>query len=1163
MAVCGGCGAANSDVARFCEQCGSGLTRACPSCGAAASSPTARFCPNCGAPLADGGAAEQLSAGAAAVVAERRVCSVLFADLVGFTPLSEARDPEEVRELLSRYFEVTRTVIARYGGTVEKFIGDAVMAVWGAPVAAEGDAERAVRAALEVVDSVAALGSELGAPDLAARAGVVTGEVAVTVGAQSEGMVAGDPVNTAARVQTAATPGTVLVDDATRRLAAAAIAFADAGEHTLKGKVEPQQLWQATRVLSLRGGVQRIDGLEAPLIGRGPELRTIKDLFHAAIQRRSPRLAVATGDPGVGKSRLGWEFEKYIDGLANDVYWHRGRCLSYGDGVAYWALAQAVRQRFAIAEEDAAEIAAAKLWTGVEKMTADPSDQEYLSERLGRLLGVSGADADAVMSKEELFAGWRGFFERLAATDPVVWLIEEAQHADPGLIEFVNHLMDWTRDLPIFVLVLARSEIVETFPGFGVGRNRTMLTVEPLDARAMDDLVEALVPGMPASARAAITTHAQGVPLFAVETIRSLVDRDIVQPIEGAYRLVGELGELAVPDSLHGLLASRLDALPPPIRALAADAAVLGSSFPAEALVAVSDQDEAAVRAGLAELVRREVLHISADPLSPERGSYQFAQQLVRQVAYDTLSRRDRKRRHLAVAEHLRSTFADDGEAVSDVIAQHYRDALDAVPDDSDIGHIREMAVVMAERAGERAATTGASAAATDAFAAAAMLIEESDPRAAAQYWERAAGAAERAGEYQRSVEHAERALALCDPATDSRAAARARVSAGRALYLIGRLDDARRYLDDAMQELRDQPDHETIRALHELATVDVFSASPRAAETVWEAIELAIGLDSDASVLADTFSVAGIWYLTTNRIELCLAMLERSAKLAQQAGDRRAEARALSNIAGAVVITDPRTAIDAGRKAAELSRQLGDAVFLVTATANLASALLLTGGWEEAESRLEQLVDVGGAQDPRIYPYYLLAASLRGDANHAREIAAGPMQRLRDSDAPDEQAMVALADAAVALDDDPRATVEHARTLLTHIDAVGLAGEITVWGWWLGARAARDLGDAAALADLVAVVDAHPVGHVPPALRAEVDLARAYLISDADDPEAAELIDRGVARLRAVPAPYLLAHALLDRGKAADLDEATRIAESLGCRPLLARIAALTNAVS
>ncbi len=693
---------------------------------------------------------------------------MLFCDLVGFTPLSESRDPEAAREMLSRYFEVARTIIGRYGGVIEKFIGDAVMAVWGTPTATEGDAERAVRAGLDLVGAVAELGTQVGVPDLAARAGVVTGEVAVTLGAAGEGMVAGDAVNTAARVQAASEPGQVLADGATQRLAGAGVGFADAGEHVLKGKAEPARLWRATRVLAGVGGLKRLDGLEAPLIGRDAELRTVRELFHAAAERRVPRLVLVSGPAGVGKSRLGWEFDKYVDGLAELVWWHRGRCLSYGEGVAFWALAEIVRQRLSIAEEDPADVAAGKLAAGLDRFVPDPAERAYVGVRVARLLGVSFAgDGGGPLAREELFAGWRLFFECLAVEGPVALLIEDAQYADAGLLDFLDSLLDWARDLPIFVLVFARPELGQARPGFGVGRNRVTLTLDPLDPASMGALVEALVPGMPTGARAKITGQAQGIPLFAVETVRSLIDRDIVQPFEGVYRLVGDVGELAVPDSLHALLAARLDALDPPVRRLVADAAVLGTTFPAEALIAVSGQDEDAVRAALAELVRREVLTISAEPLSPERGSYGFAQNMLRQVAYDTLSRRDRKTRHLKVAAHLRAAFPGDGEEVTDVIARHYLDALNTILDDSDATDIRRQAIGALIRAAERAERTGAPAMAATSYAAAAGLTR-SDAADAADaaggqpdagvLWERASQAADTTASWAASVEHAGRA---------------------------------------------------------------------------------------------------------------------------------------------------------------------------------------------------------------------------------------------------------------------------------------------------------------------------------------------------------------------------------------------------------------------
>src|SRR3984885_11006790 len=398
VGVCPSCGEPVVAGKRFCRACGAALGGAAP-----ASAPAGAGLPAHAPGFAQPGAAAGGGATGQAgnPVAERRMCSVLFCDVVGFTPLSEARDPEAVRELLSQYFAVARTVIGRYGGGVEKFIGDAVMAVWGTPVAAEGDAERAVRAALDLVAAVAGLGAEVGVPGLAARDGVVTGEGAVTLGAVGEGMGAGDAGNTASRVQAAAEPGSVLTDEATYRLAASAVAFAGAGEHTLKGKAEPQRLWRATRVVSAVGGAQRVDGLEAPLTGRDAELRTIKELFHASADRQAPRMVLVSGPAGVGKSRLGWEFEKYIDGLAEQVWWHRGRCLAYGDGAAFWALAQIIRQRLGIAEEETAETAARKLAEGLDRYVPDPPERPYIGTRLARLLGGTFAgDGGAPLARQ-------------------------------------------------------------------------------------------------------------------------------------------------------------------------------------------------------------------------------------------------------------------------------------------------------------------------------------------------------------------------------------------------------------------------------------------------------------------------------------------------------------------------------------------------------------------------------------------------------------------------------------------------------------------------------------------------------------------------------------------------------------------------------------------
>ena len=1145
-----------------------------------------RFCRSCGFQLSAGPAARpaqsvaQSAAQSAAgpdrePVAERRVCSVLFCDLVGFTPLSESRDPEAVRELLSRYFAIARTVISRYGGTVEKFIGDAVMAVWGTPVAAEGDAERAVRAALDLVTAVNQLGAEADVEGLAARAGVVTGEMAVNLGAVGEGMVAGDAVNTAARVQAAAGPGQVLADESTQRLAGRAVGFADAGEHQLKGKAEPQRLWRATRVVSAVGGVQRVDGLEAPLTGRDAELRTIRELFHAAVERQVPRLVLVSGPAGVGKSRLGWEFEKYTDGLAAEVWWHRGRCLSYGEGVAFWALAEIVRQRLGIAEDDPAEAAAAKLHEGLDQYVTDPGERSYLGGRLGRLLGVpfpgDAGDPRTPLAREELFAGWRLFFERLAAQMPVVLLVEDAQHADHGLLDFLDHLIDWVRDLPIYVLVFARPELHQARPGFGAGRNRSTLTLDPLDTRSMDQLVDALVPSMPPPARSAITRQAQGVPLFAVETVRALIDRDIVQPVEGEYRLVGDLGQLAVPDSLHALLAARLDALDPAVRRLVTDAAVLGASFPAEALIAVSQQDEATVRAALAELVRREVLAVSADPLSPERGSYQFAQQMLRQVAYDTLSRRDRKARHLAVAAYLRAAFAGDGEEVADVIARHYLDALNAAPQDHDAERIRAQAAAARIRAAERAERTGALAQAAMSYAAAAELTPAPDAagqQAAGRLWERAAQAAVDVGDYGPAVEYADRARDCYLRGGQTRASAWVKAIAGQALRLWGRTAEARDQLTTAMEVLRADPDRDTVRALDQLATVAVFAGSADADRLSAEALALGQDLDVDPGLLGRLFLTRGIFLGLSGRRPQSMAYLRESTRLATQAGDTLSLGRGLNNLSAMMAATDPAAAAEAARAAAGHLRRTGARDYLAVAVFNLAQALLMLGDWDAAEAELGPGADADGLADMEIIlNHQAWLAAIRGDADRAQTLLTA-MPDVLASEEPQSKALVSIVEVFIAAArGEPEATLRRARATLAYAEALGIAHEATRWAWPLAARTAWELGDVATAKELLAMLDALQPGRLPPMLRAERDLARARS-GDGAGFEAA------VTGLRELSTPYHLAHGLLDyagelsrRGQPeaarAAVDEATAIAVPLRCQPLLDRAAAPVTGVT
>ena len=715
--MCHNCGAENAPGQKFCGECGTALAVVCSACGAA-NQPGQKFCGECGTPLqATPAARDDGSATPATPAAERRLVSVLFVDLVGFTTLSESRDSEDTRELLTRYFDLSRTLITRYGGTIEKFIGDAVMAVWGTPVATETDGERAVRAALDLVASVPDLD-----PALQARAGVLTGEAAVTIGAEGQGMVAGDLVNTAARIQSAAEPGTVLVGEVTRRSTEQAIVYESAGEQALKGKSEPVALWRALRVVSGLSGQLKSEGLEAPFVGRERELKLCKELFHGCAEERRAHLVSVTGIAGIGKSRLAWEFYKYFDGIVEQVYWHRGRCLAYGEGVTYWALADMVRMRCRIGEDEQPESAREKLKATLAEHFPDPDERSFVEPRLAQLLGLDGA---ATGDRQDLFAAWRLFFERLADTFPTVLAFEDMQWADTSLLDFVESLLEWSRNYPIYVITLARPELQERRPGWGAGqRNFTSLYLEPLSRKAMEQLLEGLVPGLPESLRDQILARAQGVPLYAVETVRMLLDRGLLAQEGPVYKPTGEIETLEVPETLHALIAARLDGVSPEERRLLQDGAVLGKTFTVQALAALSSTASEHLDPLLASLVRKEVLGVQSDPRSPERGQYGFLQDLVRHVAYETLSKRERKNRHLAAADHLQTAFADEDE-VAEVLASHYVAAFDAAADAADAPLIRAKAREMLARAGDRAGSLGAPEEARRYYEQAADLADE------------------------------------------------------------------------------------------------------------------------------------------------------------------------------------------------------------------------------------------------------------------------------------------------------------------------------------------------------------------------------------------------------------------------------------------------------
>ena len=950
--TCTSCGAPNRPGRKFCSSCGTALAVGCPSCGAPYE-PGERFCGECGTALqaaaaaapgstpASPGLAPRPAAGTTATAesatAERRLVSVLFADLVGFTPFAEERDAEDVRDVLSRYFAIATEVIERYGGTIEKFIGDAVMALWGAPVAREDDAERAVRAALDLVDAVRTLG-----PTIHLRAGVLTGEAAVTLGATNQGMVAGDIVNTAARLQSIAPPGRVLVGESTHHAASKAIVFEEAGEQVLKGKASPVPAWLAVRVVAQRGGRGRSDVLEAPFVGRDDELRLLKDLYHAAARERRARLVSVIGPGGIGKSRLAWEFEKYIDGIVTKVWWHQGRAPAYGQGISFWALGEMIRGRAGLVETDGEAETRAKIASMLAAHVPTEAERRWIEPAMLALLGIAGTEVAA----DQLFAAWRTFFDRLSDTGPVILLFEDLQWADSGLLDFVDHLLEWSRDRPIYVLTLARPELLETRSDWGAGRkNFLSLGLEPLNEAAMRALLAGLVPGLPRVTADAIVARADGIPLYAVETVRMLLASGQLREESGAYVPVGDITTIAVPDTLTALIGARLDALDPVDRALLQDASVLGQSFSSAGLAAVSDRSADEIEPRLRALTRREILSVVSDARSPERGQYAFVQALIREVAYNTLTKKDRRERHLAAARFFESAGSDE---LAGALAGQYLAAYENSPAGPESEALAVQARLALTGAADRASALGSSAQAL-VFLERALTIEV-DTEHQAQLIERAADAAMAAGRYQRAEELARRALERHVASGDRLGHARMLVVLSRALAILLRSEESEAVIRDALPSFDDiVGTNEHIQLLLRMANVQWIEDNNEAAiEWADRALVEAERFDVVPSIVQAMITKGGALGYSGRGYE-GISTMRGAYALAEAHGFQEGMLRAQTNLSDAQISRDPRAALETARAGLEVVRRLGRLDYLSTLTLNAAYPAFRTGDWDLA----------------------------------------------------------------------------------------------------------------------------------------------------------------------------------------------------------------------
>jgi class 3 adenylate cyclase/tetratricopeptide (TPR) repeat protein len=876
----------------------------CPVCGT--DNPEhARFCLGCGAALEEPRAAGE----------ERKVVSVLFVDLVGFTDRSDRADPEDVRATLRPYHERVKADIERFGGTVEKFIGDAVMAVFGAPVAHEDDAERAVRSGLRILETIEELGDE--GLELAVRAAVTTGETVVALGARperGEGMVTGDVVNTAARLQSAAPVGSVLVDETTQRAVGPAIAFEPLEPVEAKGKAEPIPVW---RVVGARSRVGQPEAAtHTPYVGREHERRLLLETFLRAERESSVQLVTVVGEPGIGKSRLVTELRTALDERAELVTWRHGRCPPYGEGITFWALGEIVKAEAGILESDDPEEAGAKLEQTVAALLDDESERAWMVSRLAPLVGAGERSA---AGREEAFTAWRRFLEELAAERPCVLVVEDLHWADDALLEFLEHLLDWSPPVPLLLLCTARPELFERQPSWGGGkRNATTISLSPLSTEESARLLQLLLDRtlLPAETQSLLLERAGGNPLYAEQFARMLSERD-------------DAAELPVPETVQALMAARLDTLRPELKALLHDAAVVGRIFWSGAVAALAGRARDEVRRDLNELVHREFVRPIRVASIEGEDELAFWHGLVRDVAYGQIPRAPRAEKHVAAARWIEETAGERVGDHAEILVHHLGQAHELA---RAAGVERPEVVPELVRflllAGERASNL--------------------DAAAAEAYYRRAVGFA----------------------GGDELAHANAQAGLARALHLRGEFIDAAALYERAIETLSTLDERAAGTAMSQLSTLMWGRGDVARSERLsLEALAL-LERNPPGPELVYAYGSAGLRYSIANRFDDAAPLIEKGLALAREIGAEDVTTLLNARASTAGYQGDP-VAIDVLQEAITLGLRIGLGRVTAVSMNNRADALRYFVGTRESLVQLDEAIKFSrsrGLTDPEMW---------------------------------------------------------------------------------------------------------------------------------------------------------------------------------------------------
>ncbi len=898
----------------------------CPTCGFE-NAASAKYCSECGAALSEAPPSRG---------EERKTVTVVFADLVGSTARAERLDPEDVRAVLAPYHARLRTELERFGGTVEKFIGDAVVGVFGAPVAHEDDPERAVRAALAIQEAIAELNEQDRRLDLQVRVGVNTGEALVALGARpelGEAMVAGDVMNTCARLQSAAPAGGILVGEATYRLTARAIEYAEPEAVEAKGKSEPLLARIALAPIA-RYGVDVFQTGRAPLVGRERELDLLAAALARAREEREPQLVTLVGVPGIGKSRLVYELSRIVEDDPELIVWRQGRSLPYGEGVTYWALGEIVKAQAGILESDSAAEAEAKLAAAIRDLVEE-AEVDWVERHLRPLVGLAGEGAWGPEQRAEAFAAWRRLFEALAGRGPAVLVFEDLQWADDGLLDFVDELVDRVVGVPLLVVCSARPELLERRPGWGGGkRNALTVSLAPLasddTARLLSALLERSV--IPAEEQALLLQRAGGNPLYAEEYARMLAD--------------GEVGLGDVPETLQGVVAARIDALPAEEKLLLQQAAVLGKVFWTDALGVLAGTGEQAIDDLLYRLERKEFVRREQRSAVAGARQYVFVHALVRDGAYGQMPRAVRSEAHRRVAGWIESLPADRADDRAEMLAHHLVQAVEyGRAAGVEVEELLPRTAQALREAGERAWTLGAPQ-------SAAGLLEQAivfDPALADDpYLLLQLGRAKLIGEGGGEDELGRAAAALAE--SDPAAAAEAEIAWGEVIWQRGDQEGGFRHFDRAATLIEPLPT--SLRkgwVLSQLARFLGLAGRVRECESLAErALAVARELGDD-ELLGDALNTRGVVRAELGQ-EGWLEDLERSLELALAASSWRAQ-RAYLNLAS-MLITEAgelARAVALYRDGLELTGRRGLGLSERWFRGNLTEATFLAGLWNEA----------------------------------------------------------------------------------------------------------------------------------------------------------------------------------------------------------------------